>query len=145
MLTLDSLKPDKKLSVFLAIKFAEKALPIWEAQRPEDNRPRAAIEATQTWLNNPTAGAAGAVNAARAADTAYAAADTAYAADATAYAAYAAALAAAHAANAYAADSAVYAADRAAYALGKDKASFIHSVLMENADVILEHMVKEDA
>jgi hypothetical protein len=183
MLTLESLKPDKKLSVFLAIKFAEKALPIWEAQHPEDNRPRVAIEAAQACLNNPTVDAAAyaaanaravahaarattdawavahaaraagnaardaddaaraagnaardADDAARAARAVNAAADAAYNTRAAAYAVYNA-RAVAHTANA---------ADSAAYALGKDKASFIHSVLMENAGVILEHMVKEE-
>jgi hypothetical protein len=169
MLTLESLKPDKKLSVFLAIKFAEKALPIWEAQHPEDNRPRVAIEAAQACLNNPTVDAAAyaaanaravahaarattdawavahaaraagnaardADDAARAARAVNAAADAAYNTRAAAYAVYNA-RAVAHTANA---------ADSAAYALGKDKASFIHSVLMENADVILEHVVKEE-
>ena len=143
MLTLESLNPDKKLSVFLTIKFAEKSLHIYEAQYPADIRPRAAIEAAKEWLRNPsdtTAAYYGAADAARAArDWAGAVG----AADAAAWAADAAGNAASNSADA-AAWAASYAAGNAAFALRKDKASFVHSVLMENADVILEHMVKEE-
>jgi hypothetical protein len=166
MLTLESLSPDKKLSAFLAIKFAEKGLPAYEVHFPEDKRPRAAIEAAKEWLNDSSVDNADAVYAAAnaAADAANAAADAARAAtdsysaraaraaraaayaasNAAAYAVYVADAAYAAGWAADAADSDANAAAWAADALGKDKASFIHSVLMENADVILEHMVKEE-
>jgi hypothetical protein len=95
MLALDSLNPDKFTSVFLAIRFAERAFPIWEKEYPEDSRPRKAIEAAKEWLKNPSADAyaaahASAANAAAAAARTarahadYAAATAAYAAAATA-------------------------------------------------------------
>ena len=64
MLTLKSLNADKPLSVFLAIHFAEKALPIWEAEYPKDMRPRRAIEAAKAWLSKPGKEAAHAAYAA---------------------------------------------------------------------------------
>jgi hypothetical protein len=173
LLTLESLNPDKKLSVFLAIKFAEKVLPIWEAHQPKDNRPRAAIEAAQAWLNNPSdTTAARAAHATADAAAAYAGASDAWSAAgynadwAWAASAARAAYAAVGAADADADDDAAWAADNAlcanntadtvyaawatnaagaaANALRKNRASFVHSVLMENAGVILEHMVKEE-
>jgi hypothetical protein len=86
--------------------FAESVLHIYEAQFPEDMRPRNAIAAART-------GKAAAAYAA--ADAASYAADAAsYAADAASYAAYAASDAASDAA--YAASYAAYAASYAAYA-----------------------------
>ena len=106
-----------------AIYAAEQVIDIYERTYPDDKRPREAIEAAKTYLNNPTeankraaADAAAAANAAAYAYAAYAAADAAaaYAAAAAAYAA-AANAAAAYAADAYAAYAA--AADAAAAAM----------------------------
>ena len=133
MLTIESLNADKPLSVYLAIEFAEKALPIWEAKYPEDMRPRRAIEAAKEWLKNPsTAAYADAARAARAArdatnDIANAAATAA------ARTAYAAALVA-HAAH--------YVAAHAAIALEADRKSLIHEVILENLDWILQYKIE---
>ena len=106
---------DKTQNVKYAIFAAEQVIGIYEAKYPDDNRPRKAIEAAKSYLNNPTARAAYAAYAAADA-TAAAAACAARAADAAACAAaYAAAYAAADAAYA-AVDAAVYAADAAARA-----------------------------
>lgn len=89
--------PDKKICVQMAVEFAERVLPIFEAKYPQDQRPRKAIDAVKEWLINPTAAAA-AYTADAAADAAHAAtyaADAAHAANAAAYAAYAAHAAAA--------------------------------------------------
>jgi hypothetical protein len=119
-----SLNDDRKKDLqFLAIEFAERVLPIFEARYPDDNRPRTAIETAKLYLSGEstlyalkearTATFAAAANAAAcaayaaaaaAAAAAYAAAD---AADPDADAADAAAVAAAAAANA-----AAYAAER---------------------------------
>ena len=131
MLTLESLWPDKFISVFLAIGFAEKALPIWEQKYPEDMRPREAIEAAKEWLKNPSYAAANDAHAAaNAARTAVRAA--AYAAYAAAYAANAANAAANAAAYAAASGSAAAnaAAVRAALALVVDEESLIHEVML---------------
>ena len=104
MLTVKSLNPDKRLAVTIAVFFAEDVLSFWEAEFPENMRPRKAIEAAKEWLANPCEET---VDASRAA--AYAAAYTANAAAAHA-AANAAANAAAAAVNAYAAAAAVNAA-----------------------------------
>jgi len=110
-----------------AASCARLALPIYEARRPNDKRPRAAILAAEQWARVPSeankqkasADADAADAAASAADAAYAdayaAASAAAAADAdasAAAAAYAAAYAAASAADA--ADAAAAAADAAA-------------------------------
>jgi hypothetical protein len=92
-----------------AVMCAERVLPLFETERPEDGRPRAAIDAAKEWLSNPTY-----ASAAEAAEAAYAAAADAVA-NAAANAAYAAANAAYAAAEAaYAANTAAYAADAAA-------------------------------
>ena len=106
-----------KQYVSYAIYGAEKVIGIFEKKYPNDNRPRAAINAAKKCIKNPTkknkaAADAAATDAANAAaDAAYAAADAAYAADYAAYAAYSAD-AATYAA--YAADAATYAAADAA-------------------------------
>jgi len=148
MLTLDSLNPDKPLSVFLAIGFAEKAFPVWEKEYPEDMRPRRAIEAAKEWLKNPSAAAANDARAASAASAASAsaadAADAANAAyDAAAYAAYAADAAAYAAASAASAANAAYAAAYAA-ALVVDKEILIHEVILENLDWILQYKIENE-
>ena len=111
----------KRIASQLAIEFAEQALPIFEKRRPNDERPRKAIQAARDYLDGKIsleelrasrqAGAA----AAYAAYAAAADAADAYAA-AAAYAAYVAAAdaAAAYAAAAYAAADAAYAAAAAA-------------------------------
>ena len=112
MLTLESLNLYKPLSVFLAIGFAEKALPIWEKEYPQDMRPRKAIEAAKEWPKNPS----------DAADHAHA-----NAADATA---------------AYADAAAAAAAAYAARALGTDKETLIHEVILESLDWILQYKIE---
>ncbi len=114
----------KKESVKLAIFSARLVLSGFEKKYPNDDRPRKAIEAAETWVKNPTAknraaayaAADAAAYAAAYADYAavYAAADAAYAAYAAAYAARAAARA--DYAAAYAAADAAYAAADAARA-----------------------------
>jgi hypothetical protein len=103
MLTVKSLNPDKRLSVILAVFFAEGVLPIFEKEFPEDKRPREAVEAAKAWIVNPCR------------ETAYsAAAAAAYSADAAHAAAHAAHAAAAHAAHAAVTHAAVtHAADAA--------------------------------
>jgi hypothetical protein len=128
MLTVNSLNPDKRLSVILAVFFAEGVLPIFEKEFPENKRPREAVEAAKAWIVNPcretanaAANAAYAAYAANAANAANAA--SAYAA--SAYAAYAAAHAAAHAAHA--ADAAAYAAAAHANAAVTHAAASAHA------------------
>ena len=111
----------KRIASQLAIEFAEQALPIFEKRKPDDNRPRAAIQAARDFLD----GKIGIEELRKAHDAAHAAAADAYAAHAAAsYAAYAASYAAASYA-AYA-DAAAYAAhaaaDADAYAEGKARA-----------------------
>jgi len=95
----------------VAIACAEHVLPIFEKRRPDDNRPRRAIEAAKAVLENDTP--ENRAYAADAADAAYATADAVYATDAADYA-YAAAYAAAAAVYATDAVYAVYAAEAAA-------------------------------
>ena len=130
----------KRIASQLAIEFAEQALPIFEKRRPDDARPRKAIQAARDYLDGKISleelqacqshAAAAAYAAADADAYAYAAAD-ADAADAYAYAADADAAAAAAAAATYAyadaADAAAYAAAyaadaAAAYAYAREKA-----------------------
>jgi hypothetical protein len=131
MLTVNSLNPDKRLSVILAVFFAEGVLPIFEKEYPEDKRPREAVEAAKAWIVNPcreTANAA--ANAANAASAyaAYAAAHAAHAASA-----HAAAYAAAHAAHAADADAAAYAAHAHANAAVTHAAASAHAANAANA------------
>tara|TARA_B100001094_G_scaffold241771_1_gene237693 strand:- start:758 stop:1312 length:555 start_codon:yes stop_codon:yes gene_type:complete len=53
MLTVYSLNPDKRLSITIAVFFAEDVLHIWEAEFPEDMRPRKAIETAKAWIVSP--------------------------------------------------------------------------------------------
>ena len=106
MLTLDSLNLDGHLAIFLAVKFAERSLSVWEAEYPEDKRPQKAIEAAKSWLKDPSEEKAAAAFAAGCA-----------AADAAAFAtSYATSYAAADAADAHAASYAAWAAEKAAWA-----------------------------
>ena len=97
----------KTLPARVAADWAGRALPAWEAEHSDDDRPRKAIEAARAWAKCPcekhlqAAGAAYAAAEAAADEVAIRslAAAAAYAANA-AYAAYAAADAAAYAANA---------------------------------------------
>ena len=146
MLTIESLNADKPLYVFLAIEFAEKVLPIWEGKYPEDMRPRKAIEAAKEWLSNPSDAAANDAYIAYA-DAAAVACVTAADAHAAkvAYAAANAVNAAANAVNAahaiaYADDAADAAAD-AVDALEADKETFVHEVILENIDWILQYKI----
>ena len=45
---------DKPQAVTLAIVCAERAVKIYEQRKPGDTRPRQAIEAAKTWIENPT-------------------------------------------------------------------------------------------
>ena len=113
-------EPSDQFTRLLACDFAEHVLPIFEARRPNDQRPRKAIEVARRFARGQAdrdeliaarKGAAAAdAAAAAAAYAAYAAAAAADAADAdaaaAAYAAYAAAAYAAYAAAAYAANAA---------------------------------------
>ena len=117
----------KRIASQLAMRFAEQALPIFEKRRPNDERPRKAIQAARDYLDGKISleelrSCRSHADAADAAAAAYAAYAAAYAAadDAAAYAAaYAAADAAAAAYATYvaAAADATYVADAdAAYA-----------------------------
>jgi len=94
----------KKVNLLHAIYCAEAVLSIYEERYPNDNRPRAAIEAAKACLKNPTKENKDIVYDA-AAYAGYAGYDAAYAADAAAYAA------------AYAAYAATYYAAFASYAI----------------------------
>jgi len=48
----------KEKAVRFAISCAEQSLPIFEARFSDDKRPRAAVKATQAWLENPSDAAA---------------------------------------------------------------------------------------
>ena len=112
---------DQKFSAGFAVWCAEGVLDIWHREFPKDNRPRLAIDAANTWLEDPseenarTADAAGdAATRAAAADAAGDAADAAAAAARAADAAYWAAGDAARAAAWAAGDAAAWAAGDAA-------------------------------
>ena len=60
-----------ELAQRVSIRFAELALPVWEAQYPDDLRPRRAIEAAKVCLADPSAANLQATHAARAAHAAY--------------------------------------------------------------------------
>jgi hypothetical protein len=96
---------EKETSVRIACFSAREVLPIFEERRPDDKRPRLAIEAAEAWLIDHS------VNTRAAAASAAAASASA----ASAYAAYAAS-AASYAASAYDASASAYAADAAASA-----------------------------
>jgi len=87
----------KEICVRFAVFCAEKALPVFEKEYPDDERPRLAIEAAKNWLKNQTE-------------------ESRLMADAAAYAVYAAYAALDAAALDTAADAARAAADAAAYA-----------------------------
>ena len=87
----------KPQAVQIAVECAKHVLPIFEKRRPDDKRPRQAIEAAEAWLKDPSEKNRGACRAdADAADAAayayaaYAAAAADDADDDAAYAAYAA-------------------------------------------------------
>jgi len=144
MLTVKSLNPDKRLAVTIAVFFAEDALSFWEAEFPENMRPRKAIEAAKEWIVNPcqetvdAAYAAYAAATANAANAIYAAANAAYAAT---YAAHAAAYAAyATAANAAAAANAANAASRAA-ANATNRKLYTHNKLVQLLPHLFEYKI----
>ena len=114
--SLRATQDSKRIASQLAIEFAEQALPLFEKRRPNDERPRKAIQAARDYLDGKIS--LEQLRASRQAGAAAAYAAYAAAADAAdayaAAAAYAAYVAAADAADAYAA--ATYAAADAAYA-----------------------------
>ena len=150
MLTVKSLNPDQRLSVTIAIVFAEDVLSAFEKQYPKDMRPRKAIEAAKAWLVSPRKEAAydAACDSSDAAcdadyadyaacDADYAASDAAAAAaDAAVMAAYAAA-AASDAVNA-AADSVNFAVSAAFYAADAS-ISFPHYLVRHSSQPPGEH------
>ena len=148
MLTIESFGSDQRLSVAIAIFFAEDALPIWERQCPEDMRPRAAIEAAKAWLRNPCQRTVN--DAASAASATYNAGASAAAAavDASAFAAAASAASAAGA-SAAASAAAYYHASAAASAAYNSAASagivyrkaYIHRKLVQLLPHILEYKI----
>jgi hypothetical protein len=112
---LEFLEFSHKELVSLACGFAERTLPLFEQQFPEDSRPRDAIQAARNWIENPTEETEENRNAASAAgNAAYAAGRAAFAARHAAWAAGRAAFAAGRAA--FAARHATYAAEHAAHA-----------------------------
>jgi len=153
MLTVYSLNPDHRLSVTIAIFFAEEALSALEKQRPEDMRPRKAIEAAKEWLTNPCPSTSAAAYTAgvRAADASYDSADASYdsitssAASAAAYAAYTAqaqrntAATAATTATTYAA----YAANAAYHAVNASNGRklYVHRKLTQLLPHLFEYKV----
>ncbi len=155
MLTVQSLNPDKRLAVTIAIFFAEDVLSFWEAEFFEDMRPRKAIEAAKEWLANPcektadAASLAASLAASRAADAAAnAASRAAYdaAALAASRAAYDAALAAAYAAAlasvVNASRAAAYAAYAATSAASTARCSFyVHNKLAQLLPHLFEYKV----
>ena len=142
MLALDCLSLaknlDKPLSVFLAVQFAEKALPIWEGKYPDDIRPRRAIEAAREWLDDPSDANQSDIADARAA---YAARGVGL--ESAAYTAATAAYVAAYVADATYL-STVGAAIHAAKALETDKENLIHEVILENLDWILRYKIDNE-
>ena len=121
----NKIKPEQ--ARLLAIEFAERVLPIWEAKHPNDDRPRKAIDAAKNSSNHIISAAYSAYSA-YTADVAARAA-TAAAARAAAYAAYTAASAAD--AVAYAND-AVYAADASTYTAAYSAYAAEYSALAAN-------------
>ena len=128
LISVEDISPGPKLSVFLAVYFAEISLSIFEERNPDDLRPRKAIEVAKAYLE---------LN--QDLDPANAAA---YAA--VANAAYAAAGGAAHAA-ANAARAAYFAA-HAAYAAEASlltREEFIHNHLVKNLSNIIHLKIEE--
>jgi hypothetical protein len=113
--------PCRRKIVAVACEIARLVLPIFEAKRPDDKRPRVAIETAERYARGEDVSLADIRAAYAAAAAATYAADAAYA-DA-AYAAAAAADVAAYADAAYAAAAAAAAADVAAYAADAARAS----------------------
>jgi len=99
------------ISVKWAVAWAERCLHFFEEERPDDNRPRLAIEAAKQWIIDPTSNAARVAATASDAAADAAASAAAYAADAATAAAYAAAYA-----DAYYAVNAAFASATAATA-----------------------------
>jgi len=121
-----------------AASCARLALPIYEARRPNDKRPRAAILAAEQWARVPSE--ANKQKASADADAAY---DAAYAAASAAAAAYAAAsdAAAAYAAAYAAASAAAAAADAAADAADADAADAARKRSLSRSAAIVRRIV----
>tara|TARA_B100001094_G_C18049729_1_gene729398 strand:+ start:233 stop:748 length:516 start_codon:yes stop_codon:yes gene_type:complete len=138
MLTIESLGQDKCLSVFLAVQFAEKALPVWEKKHPQDMRPREVIELTKIWFQDPintnlmeAAIASKRIAVSNNGDPAT------YSAHAAAYAASAAVSVAAASLSA-----SKYAAYAAAKALNVNNEDLIHGVILKNLNTIFYHKLE---
>lgn len=71
----------REVAITLAIEFAESVLPLFERERPDDDRPRKAIEAARNSTDTAARAAAYAVEAAHTAEADYAV-EAAYAAQA---------------------------------------------------------------
>jgi len=134
MLTVYSLNPDKRLSVTIAVFFAEDVLPIWEVENPHDMRPRKAIEAAKAWLVSPCK------KTADAAVASYASYASSFANVTAFYAAAAASSDAAAYAACYAADAADAAAD-ATFIHRSDRKLYIHSKLVQLLPHLFEYKV----
>jgi hypothetical protein len=52
MLKVNHLHLDQWLSTWVAVKFAQSCIHLWEASYPEDHRPALAIAALEAWLND---------------------------------------------------------------------------------------------
>ena len=138
MRIIKALKWTQADSVSLAIYAARLVLDVYESAHPGDDRPRAAIEAAERWLADPSVENQAAVRAAGAAaeDAWVAARAAAGAAEAAAWAARAAAWAAGDAAWAAAEDA--WAARAAAGAAGDAAEAAIQSYLLSRLDQMEE-------
>jgi hypothetical protein len=131
-------------AALFGLKCAESVLNIFENRYPDDKRPRLALEAVKTYLDNPTeenkkaCKTAAAYAADAIADAAYAAAYAAYAA---AYAAYAAAYAADVADAAYAAAYAADVAD-AAYAYAAAYAAYVDAARKAQQETHIQFLIE---
>tara|TARA_B100001094_G_scaffold241771_1_gene237692 strand:- start:230 stop:754 length:525 start_codon:yes stop_codon:yes gene_type:complete len=142
MLTVYSLNPDQRLSVTIAIFFAEDVLSTFEKQHPEDMRPRKAIEAAKEWLTNPCPSTSYAASAAAASAASAAAAAARISAYSEAAAASAAASASSAASAAGAKSAAYYAADAASSAASSaGRRLYIHNKLVQLLPHIFEYKV----
>ena len=145
-----TIQDSREIAVRLAIEFAERVLPLFEAEYPDDDRPRKTLEAAKACLENPTEenrrkadnAAEAARSASYAARSAVAAAEAArsasYAAEAARSASYAAEVVAAEAEAAEAAY-----AGYAAAAVGAAEAAYAAAYAAEcekQAEIIRKHL-----
>jgi hypothetical protein len=138
MRIIDAWTWEKKHSVMMAVFAAELALPIFEKECPDDDRPRKAIEAAKNWLADPTAShASHAFHASHASDES---SDAAYASHAASYAAALAARASSHAASSAARATADGSSDAAARA---NAASYAHGAVYDAHEKIEQYILSE--